>query len=326
MVHEALSCSACNALTHAAALKDLAVVAEQQLADQDYAGARATWSHMLSLLPPTSQQYALIRGKITALPPASLPAATAPASVTASRKPTEPEKPWWKRGLAGIATAILFLLSKLKFLLLGLSKLSTIVSMFAFFAVYWYAFGWPLAAGFVLSIYIHEMGHVAALRRLGIAASAPMFIPGVGALIRLKQRISNPADDAFVGLAGPLWGLGAAVTAYVIYVITHAPVWAAVAQLGGYLNLFNLIPVWQLDGSRGFHAFARWQRLFAIAVIGIAYLLTGQKILLVIGAVAIYRAFQRNIVLRADTRALATYVFLIATLSLLAEIRVFPAQ
>ena len=85
--------------------------------------------------------------------------------------------------------------------------------MFAFFGVYWSIYGWPLALGLVLSIYVHEMGHVAMLRRLGIAASAPMFIPGVGALVMLKQHVTDPLIDAKIGLAGPVWGLGAALAA-----------------------------------------------------------------------------------------------------------------
>jgi Zn-dependent protease len=86
------------------------------------------------------------------------------------------------------------------------TKASTFASMFAFFGVYWSAYGWPLALGLVMSIYIHEMGHVVRLRRLGIAAGAPRFIPGVGAVVMLKQHVSDPLIDARIGLAGPLWG------------------------------------------------------------------------------------------------------------------------
>ena len=75
--------------------------------------------------------------------------------------------------------------------------------MMAFFAVYWRMFGWKFALGFVLSIYVHEMGHVIALRKYGIAASSPMFIPFVGALVRLKQYPANVAQDARVDLARP---------------------------------------------------------------------------------------------------------------------------
>ena len=73
--------------------------------------------------------------------------------------------------------------------------------MLASLGVYWAVYGGPFAAGLIGSIYIHEMGHVAALRRFGIAASAPMFIPGFGAIIRSRQRLSNAHEEARVGLA-----------------------------------------------------------------------------------------------------------------------------
>jgi Zn-dependent protease len=213
-------------------------------------------------------------------------------------------------------------LSKIKFLVLGLTKLSTLVSMFAFFGVYWSTYGWPLAAGLVISIYIHEMGHVAMLKRLRLDAGAPVFIPGVGALVRLKQRIDDPAADALVGLAGPVWGLTAAAAAYVVSQTTVGGAWAAIAQLGAYVNLFNLIPIWQLDGSRGFHALSRWQQLAALASVAIAFLLTGQRMLLLIGAVGIFRLF-RPAVSKADRPALATYIILIGALSWLSTIPAF---
>ena len=162
----------------------------------------------------------------------------------------------------------MLLVGKLKFLLLGLSKLSTLLSMFGFIGVYWSIHGWPLAVGLAGSIYIHEMGHVAMLRRLGINAGAPLFIPGVGALVMLKQHITDPMIDARIGLAGPVWGLSAAVVVVGASICaTGAPIWLAIAELTGFLNLFNLMPIWQLDGSRGFHALSRQERWMVVGVV-----------------------------------------------------------
>jgi Zn-dependent protease len=190
--------------------------------------------------------------------------------------------------------------------------------MFAFFGVYWSIYGWPLALGLVVAIYIHEMGHVMMLRRLGIDASAPLFIPGVGALVMLKQRVVDPLTDAKIGLAGPVWGLGAALTAAVVYAVTRAPVWLAIAQLTAFLNLFNLTPVWQLDGSRGIHALARGERWILVATIAIALMITEQRLLLVVGGVAVWRAVQQDAG-PGDSRVLATFVVLVAALSWLAR-------
>jgi Zn-dependent protease len=308
----ALSCPACQALVHAERLKSLAARANALQSDGSLAEARDAWHEALALLPPSSQQFAAIQSRIGQL---TSQIATEPSTKPAS----DGEAPWWKRG-AGAAVAIAILvLSKFKFLILGLTKAKTFFSMFAFFGVYWTAFGWPLALGLVVSIYIHEMGHVAMLRRLKIEAGAPMFIPGVGAFVLMKRHIQDPVTDAKVGLAGPVWGLGAGLAAYGVFLVTGAPVWKAIAQLTAFLNLFNLIPIWQLDGSRGFHALSSRQRSVVVAAIAIAFYLTNQKLLILVGAVALVRAFQKA-VSPGDARTLATFVALVAALSALAHV------
>lgn len=307
---DALACPACASLVHADALKQLAAEAGAAGQEGDLRAARARWSTALLLLPAHSQQHAAIRERIADLSrriDASQPA-DAPAA----------ETPWWRRGAPGLIALVLILASKLKFLLLGLTKASTFISMFAFFGMYWSIYGWPLALGLVLSIYIHEMGHVAMLRNLGIDAGAPMFIPGVGAFVMLKQRITDPLTDAKIGLAGPVWGLGAALAAFAIYLLTRTPVWLAIAQLTGFLNLFNLIPVWQLDGSRGVHVLARTERWILVGAIALALLLTEQRLLFIVGGVAVWRALQSEAG-PGDARVLATFVVLIMALSVLAR-------
>ena len=216
------------------------------------------------------------------------------------------------------------MLGKLKFLGLGLLKIKTFFSMAAFVGVYWTTYGWPLACGIVASIYIHEMGHVSELRRLGIAAGAPLFVPGIGAFVLLKERIEDPVVDARVGLAGPLWGLGAAAVALALSMVLKSPIWAAIAELTGFINLFNLIPIWQLDGSRGFHALSAAQRLLVVGVTAVAFVATGQKLLILVGVVAVFRAFQTTTA--SDNRTLATFVALIVALSWLARSVGSPAS
>ena len=115
-------------------------------------------------------------------------------------------------GVIGTIGALLFkfktvgllILTKGKLVLLGLTKLNTLLSMLVSIGVYWALYGWKFGLGFVLSIYVHEMGHVMALARYGIPASPPMFIPGFGAFVRLKAYPASAGEDARVGLAGPL--------------------------------------------------------------------------------------------------------------------------
>jgi Zn-dependent protease len=306
----AVACPACGTLLYSEKLKSLAASADAATATGDIAGARERWIEVLTLLPPDSRQHETITARIADLD-ARMTAANPPAS---GSKAANPDHPAWRRALGAIVTGFLLILGKLKFLILGLTKASTFFSMFAFFGVYWSIFGWPLAAGLVVSIYIHEMGHVSALRRLGLAAGAPLFIPGVGALVMLKEHPADAHVDADIGLAGPLWGLGAGLAAMAVYYATRIPIWQAIAHLTGFINLFNMIPVWQLDGSRGFHALNRRERWASIGAIAIAYLLTNQRMLLLIGIVAVWRAVQREQG-PGDGKAFATYVGLIAALS-----------
>jgi Zn-dependent protease len=308
---DALACPACGGLVHAATLKRLASEAETASRAGDATTARNHWAAALEHLPVNSKQYALIQERVAALSSATDETwVESPASNTAT--------PWSRRGLPALVTVALLLGSKLKFLLLGLTKASTFVSMFAFFGVYWSMHGWPLALGLVVSIYVHEMGHVAMLRRLGIKAGAPLFIPGVGALVMLKQHVSDPLVDAKIGLAGPVWGLGAALTTLAIYAVTRSAIWLAIAQLTAFINLFNLIPVWQLDGSRGMHVLARWERWALVAVIGLALAITEQRLLFIVGGVAVWRAFQLEDG-PGNQRVLGTFAILILALALLAR-------
>jgi Zn-dependent protease len=320
-----LACPACGRLVHAAALKALSAEAEHADQARDSAAALASWRQALELLPPQSRQHAVITARIEELgkqaPPAAVPAA--PSAGAAGAGPSKARA----GGIAGLGALALVLwkfkfvaalvLTKGKFLLLGLTKASTFFSMFLSLGVYWAAWGWKFALGLVLSIYIHEMGHVAALRRYGIKASAPMFIPGVGAFVRLHQRPANPVEDARVGLAGPLWGLGAALATFAVYLATDWPSWLAITRVGAWINLFNLTPLWQLDGARGFRALTRAQRWLAVAGLGVAWFLTAEGLLALLLIVGIAAALSPSAATKPDRLGLAQYLFLVAALSLL---------
>ena len=308
-----LSCPACGGLVHSARLRELAASADAFVAAGQLADARDAWHEALALLPPHSQQHRQILERVDDLT-RRIAADTTPRP----RAHKDASHPWWKRGaIGGVAVASL-LLGKAKFLTLGILQAKTLFSMLAFAGVYWTAYGWPLAFGLAASIYIHEMGHVSMLRRYGIAADAPLFIPGVGAVVLLKQRITDPVVDARIGLEGPVWGLGAGVAAFLVAAATAQPTWGAIAELTGLINLFNLTPVWQLDGSRGFHALSRRQRIAVVAATALAFAVTRQRLLLLVGIVALVRAAQTTTA-AGDTRTMATFMGLVAALSWLSR-------
>lgn len=163
--------------------------------------------------------------------------------------------------LAAIGAAIAKFFAAIKGFVLLLPKLKllttsgTALVSVAAYSLFW---GWEFAAGFVVLMFVHEMGHVIALRREGIKASTPMFIPFLGAAIFSKSLGDNALAEARVGLAGPILGSLAAVAVAIVGAITGSSFLLALAYVGFLLNLFNLLPVVPLDGGRAMAAMAPW--------------------------------------------------------------------
>jgi Zn-dependent protease len=318
-----LTCPSCHRLVHADALKRFAEEAELKAAGGDLAAARDAWRQALGLLPAGTRQAVTVSGRI-----AELNQRLEAQPIKAARHGL----PAWAKGAGPLAVVALLLwkfkfavaavLGKGKLLLSGLSQSTTLLTMLLSLGVYWTAWGWRFALGLVLSMYVHEMGHVAALRRYGIKATAPMFIPGLGAMVRMRQYPASRAEDARVGLAGPIWGLGAAVGAYAVFLATALPFWAAIARAGAWLNLFNLLPVWPLDGGRGFSALSSGQRWLLLATIGGTWLWTREGLLVLIGLVAAARVLGGRGAEEPDRGVLACFLVLVFALSALTVISV----
>jgi len=296
-----LSCSSCGRLTRSAELQVLSAEAQKATAAGDLVGSRNAWGRAALLLPVDTVQHRSVAARIAELD----------ATIAAAQ--SKPPSRW--RTLNSALAPIAVVAWKFKALLLGLTKISTLLSMVAFFGVYWSLYGWALALGLVLSIYIHEMGHVIALRGFGVPASAPMFIPGLGAFIFLRSHSIAPVQDSRVGLAGPLYGLGAALFSWAVYAATGAKIWAVIAHFGAVINLFNLIPVWQLDGSRGFHSFTRPNRVVVIGCAGILWLITHQAMLFLIALGGAYRLFTKDAAAEPDNTGLLQFVGLLVALA-----------
>jgi Zn-dependent protease len=152
----------------------------------------------------------------------------------------------------GVAIKALFVaLPNLKLL----TTAGTALVSVAAYSLFW---GWEFAAGFVVLLFLHEMGHVLQLRREGIKASAPMFIPFMGAVITAKSLGENALAEARVGLAGPILGSLSAAAVAVVGVLINSDMLLALAYVGFLINLFNLLPVVPLDGGRAMAAMAPW--------------------------------------------------------------------
>jgi Zn-dependent protease len=318
-----LSCPACHSLVYAQELKILARDAQQCVAEGKLLEALSYWRKATELLPSDSQQFALVEKKIQEL---SQKVDTQPggdARVHSSKLPSK----LLALGTLGLLIwkfkfLFVVLLTKGKVLLLGLTKAQTLFSMLAAFGVYWSVWGWKFALGILLSIYVHEMGHVFALSRFGIPASWPIFIPGVGAFIRLKSSTIGPMEDARIGLAGPIAGLLAALFCWAVYWLTGWSSLAAIAKFGAWINLFNLLPFSPLDGGRGFHAMNRWQKWTATALIAIMWMVTAEGLLILLLIVAVINAIATPAKAHQDVRALVEYGLLVIFLALMCKIHV----
>lgn len=151
--------------------------------------------------------------------------------------------------LGKIGAPLFALLAKFKVLLIIGKVLLTFGSLFIMIFVYSYRFGWRMAAGFVLSIFVHECGHAIAAKAKGHPFGFMVFIPFMGGLVAHKRGGLTVGEDAFVGIMGPVFGTLYAVACIGIYMVTKAPFWFVLTYLVASINLLNLLPVPPLDGA-----------------------------------------------------------------------------
>lgn len=215
----------------------------------------------------------------------------------------EPARPraGWRRALALLIPIGLLVVNfgaKLKGLLLLLPKLkifttsaSALVSVGAY-ALIW---TWKFALGFVILLFIHEMGHVLQLRREGIKATAPMFIPFLGAFVGMKELPKDAAAEARVGLAGPVLGTLGCLIPISLYFATGDDLFRALAYIGFFLNLINLAPILPLDGGRAMAALSPWVWTIGWALlVALMFIFPSPIILLVavLGGIETYRRWK----------------------------------
>ena len=214
-----------------------------------------------------------------------------PVAVPERRRPS-----FFRRRIAPLGAALIAFLTKLKAIILFLPKvklLATAATMAVSVAAYGSIWGFAFAAGFVVLLLVHEMGHVIALRREGIRASAPMFIPFMGAVISARSLGRNALAEARVGLAGPILGTIGSLACAVVWLVTGHDYWRALAYTGLFLNLFNLLPVVPLDGGRAMAAMSPWMWFAGFAGIVVLAFVFPNPIILIIAVFAAYETYRR---------------------------------
>jgi Zn-dependent protease len=309
----ALVCDHCHALVHSEELERLSAEAKALEASGDLRQAREKWLGALPLLPTSSTQADWIKRHAEALNAGADPP---PAGVAS-------DNPWVQQrelvspitGQAGTTS------SPTK---AGV-KLTSILSFLAFVAIYSIGSGVKFGIGFALLILIHEMGHFVDIKRRGLPADMPVFLPGLGAYVRWQAMGVSIETRAAVSLAGPLAGFFASVACALIWYQTQNPLWAALARSGAILNLLNLIPVWVLDGGQAALALSKAERLVLMAACGVLGLALGQWLFLLVGSGAAYRAFFAKDLPSHPSRATTIY-FVVVLTALGVIIRLMPGQ
>lgn len=183
--------------------------------------------------------------------------------------------------LAAVGAVIVKFFSTFKGLLVLPKMLTTAGTALVSIAAYSLWFGWMFAVGFVVLLFVHEMGHVIQLRREGIKASAPMFIPFFGAVVTAKSLGDNALAEARVGLAGPVLGTIGAAVCLAIGEATNSDLLRALAYIGFFLNLINLVPVVPFDGGRAMAAMAPSMWFLGLGAMVALLLLTENLFLLI---------------------------------------------
>lgn len=278
----ALACEKCHALLYSEDLARISTRAKSLEEESDFAQARQEWMKALPLLPGNSTQAEWIKDKISKL---ELAAKSAP--------PESPKHAWAKK--LGPLAPIAILLAKSKFLLTAVFKLKFLLSLGAFMGLYWSLYGPKFGIGFVLLILVHELGHYLDIRRRGLPADMPVFLPGLGAYVRWQAMGVTRTTRAAVSLAGPLAGLFGAAFCAAMWYWTGSGIWAALAGASAWLNILNLIPIWILDGGQAANALSKTERFVLLTSCLALLAFTHNGTFLLVAGGATYRLFTKDL-------------------------------
>jgi Zn-dependent protease len=296
-----LACPDCQTLVYSQYLGQVASQAQQLEQQQRWVEARDRWQSALPWLPAETAQAETLRNHI--------------AQIDSRLQAADDQKARWKKKLGPFAPAALFLL-KAKSALFLLFKLKFLLSMFAFFGIYWVLYGWKFAVGFTFALLVHEMGHYIAVKRRGLQADLPFFMPGMGAYVRWYGTGVSREDLAAIALAGPMFGLTIGLVYFAVWMLFHSPVFVVLAYFTMWVNFINLFPMLGLDGAQATYALSRMQRGLVAATCIVFFALTVQNgelmgpsthwIFLIVGLGMLWRTAANDV---PETPSTGTFVY-----------------
>jgi Zn-dependent protease len=217
----------------------------------------------------------------------------------------------------GPLAPIALVLVKGKTLFLTIFKLKFLLSLGAFMAFYWTLYGAKFGIGFAALILIHEMGHFVDIKRRGLPAEMPVFLPGLGAYVRWQALGVSGQARAAISLAGPLAGWIASVACALVWWKTGNSLWAALARAGAWLNVLNLIPVWILDGGQAVLVLDKTERIALVTTCVALSFVLGESIFFLVAAGAAWRLFTKDIPAQPNRAITAYFIGVLASLGLI---------
>jgi Zn-dependent protease len=170
--------------------------------------------------------------------------------------------------------------------------------------------------GFAALIFLHEMGHFIDIKRRGLPAEMPIFLPGLGAYVRWQALGVSRETRAAVSLAGPLAGFLAAAGCAFVWWQTGNGLWAALARASAWLNVLNLIPVWVLDGGQAALALDKQERVWVLTSSVALALLLGQNVFYLVALGAGFRIFTKDLPPQPSRVSTAYYISVLTALGL----------
>jgi Zn-dependent protease len=294
----ALECPQCRTLVHGDQMEQLAAHARSLEAHGDFHEAREKWLACLPLVPAQSMQAQWIRNHVRELE------SGAPSRQAAAASPHE-TAPWVKR------------LGPLGPIALALLKFKSLFSFVAFFGFYWTLWGAKFGIGFAVLILIHEMGHFIDIKRRGLPADMPMFLPGFGAYVKWNALGVSLETRSGISLAGPCAGAIAAGVCYLLWHQTSYGLWAALARTGAWFNVLNLIPLWIFDGSSATNALSKLERAVVLVVSAAVGYALGEWVFALVAAGMGVRLFTRDAPEEPSNPITAYFVAVITALAMI---------
>jgi Zn-dependent protease len=272
---DALACPGCHALVYREELERLSGEANALEKKGDWRQARERWLAALEMLPPTSTQAQWVRNHAFDLERSAAEAET-------PKPETKLDQLIKKLGpLASLGV----LFAKLKPVMAFL-KFNFVFSLAAFMVFYMKAFGAEFGIGIAMLVLAHEMGHYVEVKRRGLHADLPIFLPGLGAYVKWKAQGVPPEVCAAVSLAGPVAGACSAIVCALLWWKTGGKLWAALAHTAAWFNAFNLMPIAILDGAGVFPVLGALGQVVVVTTGLALWQFTGEGVFLLVTAAA----------------------------------------